>query len=87
MVALSNEQLSMSDVDAYVKKIQTGQPKGFPDDCDIHDIMIPDDAGDMGYPSGEDEVDEEEIVTKTGFENVIGETFHLAPSRRSWRTL
>lgn len=71
MVALSSEPLSMSDVDAYVKKIQVGQPKGFPDDCDTHDIMIPDDAGDMGYPSGDDEVDEEEIVTQTGFENVI----------------
>mmetsp|Transcript_10169 Transcript_10169/g.30552 ORF Transcript_10169/g.30552 Transcript_10169/m.30552 type:complete len:728 (-) Transcript_10169:256-2439(-) len=70
MVGLSNDQLTSSDVEAFTKKVCAGQPKGFPD-CDVNEIMVPDDAGDLGYPSDDDEVDEEEIATESGFECVI----------------
>lgn len=73
MVGLSNDQLTSSDVEAFTKKVCAGQPKGFPD-CDVNEIMVPDDAGDLGYPSDDDEVDEEEIATESGFECVIGES-------------
>lgn len=74
MVGLSNDQLTSGELEAYTKKVCAGQPKGFPFDCDVNDIMVPDDAGDLGYPSDDDEVDEEEIQTVSGFECVIGGT-------------
>ena len=73
MVGLSNDQLTSGELEAYTKKVCAGQPKGFPFDCDVNDIMVPDDAGDLGYTSDDDEVDEEEIQTVSGFECVIGE--------------
>ena len=48
--------------------------QGFPfDDFDLHDVMLPEDEGDFGYASDDDEIDEEEVVTETGFGSVIGE--------------
>ncbi len=48
--------------------------QGFPfDDFDLNDVMLPESEGDFGYPSDDDELDEEEIVTETGFGSVIGE--------------
>ncbi len=50
-----------------------GQPKGFPfDGFKVEDVMLPEDD-DMGIPSEDDEDDEEEIQTETGFGSVIGE--------------
>lgn len=54
--------------------------QGFPfDDFDLHDVMLPEDEGDFGYPSDDDVIDEEEIVTETGFGSVIGERLPHAP--------
>eukprot|EP00884_Botryococcus_braunii_P018580 jgi/Botrbrau1/5405/Bobra.182_1s0009.1 len=48
-----------------------GQPKGFPFDLhNLEDVMLPEDD-DMGIPSEDDEDDEEEIQTETGFGSVI----------------
>ena len=52
--------------------------QGFPfDDFDLHDVMLPEDEGDFGYASDDDEIDEEEVVTETGFGSVIGERMFL----------
>ena len=49
-----------------------GQPKGFPfEDFEFEDVMLPEDD-DMGIPSEDDEVAEEELETETGFGSVIG---------------
>jgi hypothetical protein len=60
--------------------------QGFPfDDFDLHDVMLPEDEGDFGYASDDDEIDEEEVVTETGFGSVIGEPLfmHCAIRRSS----
>jgi hypothetical protein len=52
--------------------------QGFPfDDFDLHDVMLPEDEGDFGYASDDDEIDEEEVVTETGFGSVIGERLSM----------
>lgn len=49
-----------------------GQPRGFPfGDFNIEDVMLPEED-DMGIPSDDDDIDEEDIQQETGFENVIG---------------
>ena len=56
---------------ALEEKLAEGQPRGFPfDDFDVMDVMLPD-GEDMGIIS-EDEEDDEEITTETGFRNIIG---------------
>ncbi len=56
---------------ALEEKLTEGQPRGFPfDDFDVMDVMLPE-GDDMGIVS-EDEEDEEEIITETGFGNIIG---------------
>lgn len=55
--------------------------QGFPfDDFDLHDVMLPEDEGDFGYPSDDDDLDEEEIVTETGFGSVIGARLRIHAS-------
>lgn len=56
------------------EKLFEGQPKGFPfDGFDLADVMLPEDD-DMGILSEDDNDDEEEIQTETGFGSVIGES-------------
>jgi translation initiation factor 3 subunit B len=63
---------SPAEVEAKIERMFKGQPKGFPfDDFDLHDVMLPEDEGDFGYASDDDEIDEEEVVTETGFGSVI----------------
>ena len=53
-------------------KLSEGQPRGFPfEDFDVMDVMLPE-GDDMGFPS-DDEEEEEELVTESGFGNIIGE--------------
>lgn len=55
-----------------------GQPRGFPfDDFNFEDVMLPEDD-DMGIPSEDDEVAEEELETETGFGSVIGQVAYSA---------
>ncbi len=62
--------------------------QGFPfDDFDLHDVMLPEDEGDFGYPSDDDEIDEEEVVTETGFGSVIGERAYLHPADERLRSV
>ena len=57
--------------------------QGFPfDDFDLHDVMLPEDEGDFGYASDDDEIDEEEVVTETGFGSVIGDRLFMHPAVR-----
>ena len=54
-----------------MNRLATSQ--GFPfDDFDLNDVMLPEGEGDFGYASDDDAIDEEEIVTETGFGSVIG---------------
>lgn len=56
---------------ALEEKLAEGQPRGFPfDDFDVMDVMLPE-GDDMGIVS-EDEEEEEEIITETGYGNIIG---------------
>ena len=49
--------------------------QGFPfEGFHMEDVMLPEDD-DMGIPSDDDEEDEEEIQTETGFGSVVGEDF------------
>lgn len=60
------------------EKLFEGQPKGFPfDGFKLEDVMLPEDE-DMGIPSEDDEDDEEEIQTETGFGSVIGKLLCIA---------
>ena len=61
------------------EKLYVGQPKGFPlgQEFDINNVMLPE-GEDLGIESEEDEIDEEEIDTETGFGAVIGRnSFYL----------
>ena len=54
------------------EKLFEGQPKGFPfGDFDVMDVMLPEDD-DMGIPS-DDEEEEEDIKSDSGFGNIVGE--------------
>ena len=64
----------LSDLTAEEERqFAQGQPRGFPFDPDfrMEDVMLPEND-DMGIPSEDDEVAEEEIQTETGFGSVIG---------------
>lgn len=53
------------------EKLFQGQPKGFPfGDFDISDVMLPE-GDDMDIPSDDDEVQEEDVQTDSGFGNVL----------------
>lgn len=57
------------------EKIYEGQPKGFPlgdYKTYLEDIMLPE-GDDLGIPSDDDSIGEDEIETETGFGSVIGE--------------
>jgi hypothetical protein len=64
------------------EKIYEGQPKGFPlgdYKTYLEDIMLPE-GDDLGIPSDDDSIGEDEIETETGFGSVIGENpsnFHI----------
>ena len=55
------------------EKLFEGQPRGFPfGDFDLEDVMLPEDD-DMGIPSETDEdAQEEDVQTESGFGNVLG---------------
>ena len=54
------------------ERLYQGQPKGFPfGDFALEDVMLPEDD-DLGVDSDEDDINEEEIVTESGFGSVIG---------------
>ncbi len=64
---------------AVEEKLSEGQPRGFPfGDFDYEDVMLPD-GDDLGVPSDDENEDEDEVVTDTGFGNVIGA--HIAGRR------
>ncbi len=58
------------------------QPPGFPyENFAVEELILPEDD-DMGINSDEDDVDEEEVETESGFGSVIGE-LHAAAAKRS----
>ncbi len=64
------------------EKMFEGQPRGFPfGEFDLEDVMLPEDD-DMGIPSDTDEDgQEDDVQTESGFGNVLGEgrrTAHAA---------
>jgi translation initiation factor 3 subunit B len=66
------------------EKMFEGQPKGFPfGDFDLEDVMLPEDDN-MGIPSDTDEDgQEEDLQTESGFGNVLG-AGHQAPHAARW---
>jgi translation initiation factor 3 subunit B len=67
--------MEAADIDplAIARDMYFEQPDGFPlEDFDIRDVQLPADE-DFDVKSDEEEVDEEEVETETGFGSVIGE--------------
>ena len=65
------------------EKLYEGQPKGFPlgdYKTYLEDVMLPE-GEDMGIPSDDDSIGEDEIETETGFGSVIGECLSVWASR------
>ena len=65
------------------EKLYEGQPKGFPlgdYKTYLEDVMLPE-GEDMGIPSDDDSIGEDEIETETGFGSVIGKCLLLAGVR------
>jgi translation initiation factor 3 subunit B len=62
------------DIDhrAIQRELFPEQPEGYPlEEFDIYDINLPDND-DLGIQSDDDNIDEEDIATETGFGSVVG---------------
>lgn len=54
------------------EKLYAGQPRGFPlGDFDIADVMLPE-GEDMGIPSDDEDLREEDLQFESGFGNILG---------------
>lgn len=66
------------------EKLYEGQPKGFPfGQFELEDVMLPE-GDDMGVPSEDEEDEEEDIETESGFENILSE---FCAGVEGWRVL
>jgi len=68
------------------EKIYEGQPKGFPlgdYKTYLEDIMLPE-GDDLGIPSDDDSIGDDEIETETGFGSVIGECLVVLQKEGFW---
>ncbi len=58
---------------AVAQQLFRDQPPGFPyENFDLEELILPD-GDDMGIPSDDEDVDEEEVETESGFGSVVGE--------------
>lgn len=63
----------MYDPLAIARELFRDQPPGFPyENFAVEELILPD-GDDMGIKSEEDDVDEEEVETESGFGTVVGE--------------
>lgn len=71
---LKPHNMAAEELDQYVvaQQMFKDQPPGFPfEGFDLEELILPD-GDDMGFRSDDDDIDEEEIETETGFGSVIG---------------
>ncbi len=67
---------------AVAREMFRDQPSGFPfSNFEVAELLLPD-GDDMGVRSDEDDVEDEQIETETGFGNVIGERGSGVRTRR-----